>query len=615
MPVNYPEALVENVNHIIQSPPIVSPLSSDERRVVRQLLEALLFEKIVYFDVKKIDISNSIREKNNEIFNKKFSFSLGKYIFRAAGTISAFDRVRLLPESIQHYQVSAQQWRHASLNTIIHALDIHNRTKERLKKELTQTLDLCHWNTKHLHQYKTIRRSMDFQSLESAIIEGHLYHPCFKTRTGFTQNDHALYGPEAANTFQLLWLAVKSHTVDATLPHKDNIFWQQEIGADTYQQLTEGLLRLGANWNDYSLVPIHPWQYKSIAPLGLRQAMKQKEVLLLGKAGDFYQATQSLRTLINITHPLKANIKLPLNVICTSSHRNLQSHFVHTAPIISTWLQNQVMKDAYLQEKNNTLLLSEYAGLLYEPPIDNRLEGMIGVIFRESVLSKLEHGQSVVPFSALMLTESDDLPFINDWIHQHGLQAWLKQLLNTMLLPIWHLLAHQGIAFEAHSQNLLLIHRNGWPEKIVLRDFHEDTEFVTDFLQDPKDLPQLSSTDPYFKDIALDEGFAMESIEALRELFMDTVYVFNLADLAFLLERFYGFQDSEFWELLQTTLNEYAAAGITSDKRLQKINTHKKYIAVESLLKKKIMNGGALDYYEHSVSNPLFKTINTVKKL
>lgn len=615
MPVNYPEVLVNNVNHIIQSSPISSPLSSDERRVVRQLLEALLFEKIVSFDVKKIDISNSIREKNNKIFNKKFSFSLGKYIFRAVGTISAFDRVRLLPESIQHYQVSAQQWRHTSLKTIIFALDIHNGKKDRLKKELTQTLDLCHWNTKHLHQYKTIRRSMDFQSLESAIIEGHLYHPCFKTRTGFTQNDHALYGPEAANTFQLLWLAVKSHTVDATLPHKDNIFWQQEIGADTYQQLTEDLLRLGANWNDYSLVPIHPWQYKSIAPLGLRQAIKQKEVLLLGKAGDFYQATQSLRTLINVTHPLKANIKLPLNVICTSSHRNLQSHFVHTAPIISTWLQKQVMKDAYLQKQKNTLLLSEYAGLLYEPTADNRLEGMIGVIFRESVLSKLEHGQSVVPFSALMLTESDDLPFINDWIHQYGLQAWLKQLLNTMLLPIWHLLAHQGIAFEAHSQNLLLIHRNGWPEKIVLRDFHEDTEFVTDFLQDPKDLPNLSSTDPYFKDIALNEGFAMESIEALRELFMDTVYVFNLADLAFLLERFYGLQDSEFWELLQATLNEYSAAGITSDKRLKKINTHKKYIAVESLLKKKIMNGGALDYYEHSVSNPLFKTINTVKKL
>ncbi len=41
--------------------------------------------------------------------------------------------------------------------------------------------------------------------------------------------------------------------------------------------------------------------------------------MVLGECGDQYRATQSLRTLVNATHPEKANDKLALDVVCTSS--------------------------------------------------------------------------------------------------------------------------------------------------------------------------------------------------------------------------------------------------------------------------------------------------------
>ena len=605
MPFNQTDMMLTERPVDAQNAPLTMAVDAPERRVVRQLLEALLFEKIVSFTVKTRDPINQGEPVADPIFDKVFHFALGEYRFRARGTISAFDRVRLAAGTVQYFVSREQQWYEADLWTVSQNLSISETRKQTLYKELKQTLDLSRWNRQHLDHHRVIRRDMHFQQLESAIVEGHLYHPCYKTRTGFSEQDHQRYGSEAGNHFQLLWLAVKKQCVESTLPQQEEIFWQNEIGVNGYQHLEKTLVDGGGSWQDYRLMPIHPWQYQALMPLGLARDIQNKTLIFLGKAGDFYQASQSLRTLINISNPLKANIKLPLNVICTSSYRNLQSHFVHTAPAVSTWLQEIVANDSYLQKQNNTVLLSEYAGLLYEPENNKAMQGCIGAIFRESVLTKLESGQAVVPFSALMLEEADGLPFIYQWLDRYGCETWLKQLFNTMLLPLWHMLAYQGIAFEAHSQNLLLIHRNGWPEKIVLRDFHEDMEFVVDFLKDPDNVPKLTEIDPYFKDIELDTGFSMAHVEALRALLMDTVYIFNLADLGFLLSHFYPVSEAQFWQWVEDQLASYADTVIIDQQRLQQIKAQEQKIAVESLLKKKIMGGGPLDYYEHSVNNPL----------
>src|SRR5690606_29756599 len=112
----------------------------------------------------------------------------------------------------------------------------------------------------------------------------------------------------------------------------------------------------------------------------------------------------------------------------------------------------------------------------------------------------------------------------------YGAQRWVDRLLDVMLVPLWHVLVHHGVAFESHAQNLILIHRDGWPMKVALRDFHDTTEFVQDFLRSPERLPDLARIDPHFATVADDDGYRMASVEDLRELFMDTVYVFNLAD-------------------------------------------------------------------------------------
>lgn len=587
-------------------------ISEAEQRVVRQVVEALLFEQIIDFQYKPLVHVHDKAAGFDAIYDLQINFKMGDQHFHCIGAIKAFDRVRIAQGSIQVLVGAAS--RNFRIYELITCLDMDGKSKHRLCKELAQTIALCKWNRANLDLHLRNRRTLGFQQLESVIHEGHLYHPCFKTRTGFSEKDHQHYGPEAGNAFQLHWLAVARRYMRIALPQTESAseesFWERELGKRQFDLLTARLQARSSAWTDYALVPVHPWQRESIRELGIEKAVDTGEIIDLGVAGDYYQATQSMRTLMNVSYPEKANVKVPINIICTSSRRNLQQHFVCTAPAISQWLNTLVAKDAFLQQKQ-LILLSEYAGMLYEPEHcigvtgEDTPQGLLGAIFRESVVSKLQEGETAVPYTALMIMEADGRPFIAEWLDKYGIEAWLNRLLEVMLIPLWHMLVHHGVALEVHAQNLVLIHKQGWPEKIAVRDFHENTEYVSDYLANPQELPDFERIDPYFRTIADDDGYRMANVDELRELVMDTALVFNLADLSFLLERFYNFKEWGFWRAVRKHLHAYAHSGITDIARIDRLAYDSPEIIVESLLKKKISGSGVLQLYHHRVRNML----------
>lgn len=577
-----------------------------EQRVTRQFVEALLFEGLVPY--RSVPYKADLEPKASEpIYGTQVDFSLGDLHFQCLAAFASYDRVRIAPGTLVRVTDGKPVPFH--LTELLQAMDVAAAGKRRLLDELSQTIELHRWNRTHLDHHQNPRRSLGFQALESAIVEGHQYHPSFKTRTGFSLADHMAYGPETGNTFQLHFVAMSRPLLSSALPAQEADFWRYELGDAAYDRLAGRLLELGGDFDRFALLPVHPWQAKDLRERGFGEALDSGDLLPLGEAGDFYHASQSLRTLVNASHPEKANIKLPLDVVCTSSRRNLEPHFVCTAPLLSQWLVSLVAEDSFLQNGNRLQLLSEYAAVSYEPEEDEDNAGLLGVIFRESIVGRLGAGETAVPFTALTLVESDKRPFIADWIETYGAGRWAERLVEVVVIPVWHMLAHHGIAFEAHAQNLILVHENGWPKRVVLRDFHEDTEFVPGFLGRPETEPDFASVDSFFETIPLNDGYRMERLESLRQLYADTVYVFNLADVSFLLERFHGFSEAEFWKVVRTQLDAYAASGVTDAARIASLDSDKSPIIVESLLTKTINRGGTLDYYEHEVRNTLSRTV------
>jgi siderophore synthetase component len=569
---------------------------TSEARVIKQLIEALLFEGIVDFNYQK----------------GLFTFKLNKQNYRATGKISGFGRIRLNANSISSQQQNG--WGSPDLSVLVAQLPTSEALQEKLLIQLKQTIKLCQWNNQHLDKLKN-RRALDYTQLESAIDEGHPYHPCFKARTGFSVQDHQNYGPEAANTFQLHWLAVKREYLKQNLSELDEqSFWQQELDEQTRELLEQRLIEAGGNEQTYSLLPMHPWQWNNLQAQ-LVTALDDKHLLNLGIAGDSYQASISVRTLLNVSQPNKANVKLPLNMINTSSLRTLESHSICTAPVLSQWLTQLISSDNYLQQ--HLEILPEYAGIRLTSQAHesnhawlHALDGQLGVIFRQSLMIT-NNAQQVIPFVALALVENDGLPFIDPWIKQYGCQAWLDKLIDTAILPIWHLLVHHGIALEAHAQNLILSHQQGWPTKIILRDFHESLEYVPSYLSNKQLTPDFLALEHVYNNAAPDQYYWMENVEALRELLVDTLFVYNLTDLATLLEDHYQFDESTFWEQVYQGFNRYQANNHSSLARIEEMDIHQQNIQTESLIKRKLSTTTETEFH-HSVSNPLAKTTTNI---
>ncbi len=568
-------------------------MTSPESRVLRQLVEAILFEGIV---------SHSVATSRQR---RRFTFVLGPYSIACEGVVGAFGRVRVDPTSIQR-TTEREKNREVTWRDVASNLPARAEVRRALSRELEDTVRFCAWNAAELGGAETSRHELPYELLESRLDEGHPYHPCFKARTGFSLADHRDYGPEANRRFQLQWLAVDNQRLRQAPAERAPDFWRSELGGESWHQLCARLALENISWDTHTLVPVHPWQLARLAPNELAPRIAEREVVALGALGDLYSATQSVRTLQNAVNPRRAHVKLSLDVRITSASRTLPPESVAVAPAISRWLQRAVAADEFYATQSELVILAEYAGVHYSPGA--RGEGFasqVAALWREPVRRHLRPGEDAVPFNALATREAHGTPFIDGWIARHGLARWVERLIEVSVLPVWHLLCHHGIAVEAHAQNMILIHEGGWPARIALRDFHDSVEYVPEFLRDASELPAFERIHAAYAGAPDDRYHRMSSVEALRELVMDTLFVFNLSELSWLLECRYGHRERDFWRAVQACLQRYASSRWADPERSVRLNHRAQLIRTESLLTKRLNARRGAEWH-HIVPNSLY---------
>ncbi|WP_292626583.1 IucA/IucC family siderophore biosynthesis protein [Mesorhizobium sp.] len=555
-----------------------------ELRVMRQLAEALVYEGLV-------DCAMSRGGGK-----ARFEWRYGGASIRCEGSIGAFGRVRVVAETIE--RGCDGQWRPATLGDVLASIDTCPELRAQLTSELDRTLDFSAWNERILRPRP--RRDLPFAQLDSAIDEGHPYHPCFKPRTGFDYADHAAYGPEAGNAFQLAWLAVAPERLHSAFPTDEQAFWLHELGVETYSLLNERRARLGDNARRFGLMPLHPWQWKALQGSELSRWLAEGSAGFLGQAGDRYTASQSVRTLFNRDQPRRANLKLPMNLVNSSARRIIEPHSVCSAPSISRWLKDIVASDPLFEARYPLTILAEYAGTIADR--EGQLAGQIAAIWREEVTGSLKPGETAVPLNALMVLECDGRPFVATWVEQYGLDAWLDRLVDTVTMPVFHLLVGHGIATEAHGQNLILIHRDGWPVRLAMRDFHDSVEYVPGFLRDPSAVPDFLALNPAYRDAAPNQYYWMESADLLGELCLDALFVYNLAEISHLLRHCYGLDEDSFWSSVGGRLRDHCRQFGLTDRQAA-LGLFQPRIRTESLLRRKLAPAGS--ECAHEIPNSL----------
>jgi 2-[(L-alanin-3-ylcarbamoyl)methyl]-3-(2-aminoethylcarbamoyl)-2-hydroxypropanoate synthase len=584
-----------------------------EQRVIRQLLQALIYEDLLPYQCEGSgnNVVFVISCKNNSA-DKHHNDQTIQY--RCEGQIKySFDLVKLAKQPV------------------VRIIDNGNPTNARLDDVITDIVSPLCESTKVAHFINEMQQTLlkdlqaqaqlspvnlsqsehDYDELEGDLMDAHTYHPCYKSRIGFSLQDNADYGPEFKQPLQLHWLAIpKTH---ATMNHCVDLnyldFIQQDLGEADYTKFAATLLQRDRHIKDYWLIPVHPWQWLQVVSTLFHAELAQQTIIWLGTGADNYRAQQSIRTLANVTAKQKYYVKLSLSITNTSTSRILANHTIMNGPVIADWLKTLIAQDTDAKDLD-FIILGEKVGVSYDyqtmaEPKQSNAYGVLGAIWRESLHGYLRGGESAVPCNGLCQLQRDGVPLIDTWIRHYGVRPWAEQFLAVTVLPIIHMLFAQGIGMESHAQNIIVIHRQGWPTRIALKDFHDGVRFSPAHLTHPDQAPALYSVPESHARVNPNSFILTDDVEAVRDFSCDAFFFIALAEQAIFLEQYYQLPEQEFWVMVADIILDYQASHPQHQSRFQAFDVFAKTFQVEELTKRRLL--GDAEARVRQVPNPLSK--------
>lgn len=577
------------------------------RRIFRQLLEALLFEGV---------IAAETEEAGGEIlFRIPAQSETGEpVLYQCRGQRRfTFGRIRLSDQALIRTVGDHSQEAESLAQFLLEIRQSTGADEGRLTAFINELEHTLLKDTLAQHQRRQEARdyhARDYDELEGDIMDGHPYHPSYKSRIGFDYADHYEYGPEFKRELRPVWVAVDKQHARLSISREVEYqrFMGEELGEQQVALFTQTIRNRGLDPHDYLFVPIHPWQWKTITTTALMEDIRDNRLILLGTSPDTYRPQQSIRTLANYTSPEKAYLKLSMSLINTSTGRILAPHTVSNAPAISDWLQGLAAADPFLHEEARVVLLREIMGISYDRPaaselLQSKTYGVLGCIWRESLHRFLEAGEEALPFNGLCAVDCKGQPLIGPWIRRYGAEEWLTRLFEASILPIIHMLYAHGIALESHAQNMVLIHRDGMPERIALKDFHDGIRFSKKHLREPDKCPKLLGTPDYHARVNRNSFIETDDLAAVRDFMHDAFFFINIGELALFIADTFGYSEQRFWGLVRRVIEAYQQRFPQLSERFALFDLFAPWIEVEQLAKRRLFPDTELRV--HQVANPL----------
>lgn len=588
---------------------ILSLLQSAElvqvrRRIFRQLIESFLYEQILTEPVIRDG-----HEAEYVLIGLSDSGETVKYKFKASRKWS-FGRIRLSDEPV--LRTAAEDTREADslprfLLEMAPALEVSEATLSSFVDEIQQTL-LKDTMAVQLRSQREFSGYSAYDEWEGDLMDGHPYHPCYKSRIGFTLNDNQAYGPEFKPDVRLVWVAVHQSeakiSISASLEYSSYI--RYELGSD-YSVFSDIIKTFGKEPEVYVMIPIHPWQWEHVIAIQCAEQMRTGAMIYLGEGSELYRPQQSIRTMANMTDRHKAYVKLPLNITNTSSGRILAQHTIMNASRISDWLGKVVAGDPFLRDELRLIVLKEVLGVSYHHQklpnlLEQKVYGSLGAIWRESLHGYVEPTEDALPFNALCHTDSSGRPVIDPWIREHSLEKWAKKLLQVSVVPLIHLLYAHGVALESHAQNMIIVMEKGMPTRIALKDFHDGIRYSLS-VPHPLGYPEIEYPPANHQRLNRNSFIEKDNPEELTDFLLDAFFFINLSELAFFLDKYYGLPEQQWWAMTAEVVIAYQERFPELQHRFELFDVFASEIEVEQLTRRRIHDGSG--DCVHRVSNPL----------
>ncbi|MBB1255834.1 IucA/IucC family protein, partial [Streptomyces sp. OF3] len=393
-------------------------------------------------------------------------------------------------------------------------------------------------------------------------------HPCMllnKGRLGFSASDAAVYAPESAGEIRLVWVAV--HATLATysgVPGLDaDTLLEEELGTETIAHYTSVLAERcragGLDPADFVWLPVHPFHWDEAVRTLFCAYLADGRIVRLGESQDRYRPLQSIRTLANLDHPERRNVKVPLMIRNTLVWRGLSTEPTRAAPDVSAWLHQLRDSDPHLRDELRFHPLGEVAAVavrhpLYESVADApyRYHELFGAVWREPVAALLQDGERARTMAALLKTGSDGRTLVAELVDRSGLtpRAWVERFLAALLPGLLHHLYHYGVAFCPHGENTVVLYdQQEVPLGIAVKDFAEDVNLL------PGDHPAYRSLTERASAVLL-----RWPAHELAHSLLSAIFAGHFRFFAPLLAEHLALPEDEFWSMVRAEIERYHAA-------------------------------------------------------
>lgn len=401
------------------------------------------------------------------------------------------------------------------------------------------------------------------------MLRGHPWLIMSKGRMGFGYDDYLSAAPELSPTVKVLWLAVHRDLAEfrSTEEWQAGRLYQYELDAEELESFEQQLHERGCSCRDYFLIPVHAWQWHQwLVPTYANEIVDQR-IIELGVGQDDYVPMQSIRTLCNISQPERHYVKLPVSIFNTAVYRGLPSKRNLAAPAVTAWLKQIQSQDSDLKQ-SGVAFLGEVATLTIHQPCFDQIEGapyqfkeLFGCLWRESVDPMIGTGEQALSQAALLHRDINGQSILAVLIQASGLSPlqWLKRFAEVSVTPLLICLYKYGLAFSPHGENTMLIHANGVPQKMVLKDFIDDVNLVDE------DFPELASL-PIEGQILLRHPAHELSHFIFTGLFMVHYrYICNV-----FLKDYPEHSEVEFWQTISSVIDAFHQAHPELAERIEK---------------------------------------------
>ena len=401
------------------------------------------------------------------------------------------------------------------------------------------------------------------------MLRGHPWLIMSKGRMGFGYDDYLNAAPELSPTVKVLWLAVHRDLAEfrSTEEWQAGRLYQHELSAEELANFEQKLHERGCSCRDYFLIPVHAWQWHQwLVPTYANEIVDQR-IIELGVGQDDYVPMQSIRTLCNISQPERHYVKLPVSIFNTAVYRGLPSKRNLAAPAVTAWLKQIQSQDPDLKQ-SGVAFLGEVATLTIHQPCFDQIEGapyqfkeLFGCLWRESVDPMIGTGEQALSQAALLHRDINGQSILAVLIQASGLSPlqWLKRFAEVSVTPLLICLYKYGLAFSPHGENTMLIHANGVPQKMVLKDFIDDVNLVDE------DFPELASL-PIEGQILLRHPAHELSHFIFTGLFMVHYrYICNV-----FLQDYPEHSEVEFWQTISLVIDAFHQAHPELAERIEK---------------------------------------------